>query len=51
MQNNDAVRLSSANEFFLRRDGTNWMRGLLHAGGFQVIRVRDPREEQDVVNL
>ena len=27
------------------------MRGSLHAGGFQVIRVGDPREEQDAVNL
>ena len=51
VQSNDAVRLSYANEFYLRRDGTNWMRGSLHAGGFQVIRVRDPREEQDAVNL
>jgi len=51
VQSNDAVRLSYANEFYLRRDGTNWMRGPLHAGGFQVIRVGDPREEQDAVNL
>jgi len=28
VQSNDAVRLSSANELYLRRDGTNWMRGL-----------------------
>ena len=51
VQSNDAVRLSYANEFYLKRDRTNWMRGSLHAGGFQVIRVRDPREEQDAVNL
>jgi len=51
VQNNDAVRLSSANECFLRRGGTNWMRGPLHADGFQVIRVWDPCEEQDAVNL
>jgi len=50
-QSNDAVRLSSANEFYLKRDGTSWMRGSLEAGGFQVIRVGDPREEQDAVNL
>jgi len=24
-QNNDAVRLSSANDFYLRHDGNNWM--------------------------
>jgi len=47
----DGTSLSSANEFYLKRDGTSWMRGSLHAGGFQVIRVGDPREEQDVVNL
>ena len=39
VQSNDAVRLSYANEFYLKRDGTNWMRGPLHAGDFQVIRV------------
>jgi len=49
-QSNDAVRLSYANEFYLKRDGTNWMRGPLHAGGFQVIRVGNPCEEQDAVN-
>ena len=51
VQSNDAVRLSCANESCLRRDGTNWNRGSLHAGGFQVIHVRDPREEQDAVKL
>ena len=50
-QSNDTVRLSYANEFYLKRDGTNWMRGPLHASGFQVIRVGNPHEEQDVVNL
>jgi len=50
-QGSDAVRLCYANEFYLKRDGTNWMRGPLHVGGFQVIRVGNPREEQDVVNL
>jgi len=50
-QSNDTVRLSYANEFYLKRDATNWMRGPLHSGGFQVIRVGKSREEQDVVNL
>ena len=50
-QSNDAVRLSYANEFYLKRDGTKWMRGPLHASGFQVICVGNPREEQDMVNL
>ena len=51
VQSNHAVILSYANEFYLNRDGTNWMRGPLLAGGFQVIRVGKPREEQDAVNL
>jgi len=38
---NDAVRLSSANEFYLKRDGTSWMRGSLHAGSFQVIQSKN----------
>jgi len=50
-QSNEAARLSYANEFYLKRDGTNWMKGPLHAGGFQVIRVRNPLVEQDAVNL
>jgi len=53
-QDNDAVRLSYANKYFLRHDGTNRMTGPLrplHAGGFQVSHVGDPCEEQDVVNL
>jgi len=33
-QSNEGVRLSYANEFYLKRDGTNWMRGPLHAGRF-----------------
>jgi len=44
-QSNDAVRLSYASEFYLKSDGTNWMRVPLHAGGFQVIRVGNPIEE------
>jgi len=48
---NDAVRLSYANEFYLKRDGTNWMRGPLHAGGFKMICVGNPREEHNAVNL
>jgi len=50
-QDNDAVRLSYANEYFLRLDGSNRMKRPLHARGFQVIHVGDPREEQDAVNL
>jgi len=51
VQSNDAIRLSYANDFYLRHDGTNWMKGSLHVGGFQVIHAGDPREEQDAVNL
>jgi len=42
-QDNDALRLRFLNEYLLRRDGTNWMRGPLHAGGFQVISRWEPR--------
>ena len=35
VQSNDAVRLSYANEFYLKRDGTNWMRRPFHAGVFK----------------
>jgi len=51
VQSNDAVRLSYANEFYLKHDGTIWMRGPLHAGGFQVIRVGNSCKEQEAVNL
>ena len=47
----DALRLSSANEFYLKRDGSNWMRNDLSVGGFRVRGVANPREDQDGVNL
>jgi len=50
-QSIDAVKWSYANEFYLKRDGTNWMGGHLLVGGFRVIRIRNPRKEQDTVNL
>jgi len=31
---NDAAREIYVDEYFLKRDGSNWMRGPLHAGGF-----------------
>ena len=48
-QDNDTVRLSYANEYFIRHGGANRKIGTLHVGGFQLIRVGDPRE--NVVNL
>jgi len=36
LHDNDAVRLSSANHFYLRRDGSNWMRNDLSVGGFRL---------------
>jgi len=50
-QNNDAVRLSSANHFYLRRDGSNWMRNDLSVGGFRVRGIANHRTDQDGVNL
>ena len=50
-QNNNAVRLSSANHFYLRRDGSNWMRNDLSVGGFRVRGMANPSTDQDGVNL
>jgi len=51
LHDNDAVRLSSANEFYLKRDGKNWMRNGLSVGGFRVRGMENPQEGQDGVNL
>jgi len=48
---NDAARLSSGNEFYLRRDGSNWMRNDLYLGGFRVGGMANPGTGQDGVNL
>ena len=49
-QNNNAVRLSSANHFYLRRDGSNWMRNDLSVGGHRVTGMPNPQKDQDGVN-
>jgi len=49
-QNNDAVRLSSENDFYLRRDGSNWMRNDLSVVGHRVTRMANPQKDQDRVN-
>jgi len=51
LHDNDAVRLSYANHFYLRRDGVNWMRNDLSVGGFRVRGMANPRTDQDGVNL
>jgi len=51
LHDNDALRLSSANEFYLKSDGSNWMRNDLSVGGFRVRGVANPREDQDGLNL
>jgi len=51
VHNNDALRLSSANDYYLRRDGANWMRNDLSVGGFRVRGMANPKEDQDGVNL
>jgi len=50
-QNNDALRLSSANEFYLRTDGLNWMRSDLSLGSHKVTGMSNPEADQDCVNL
>jgi len=47
----DAVRLSSANDYYLRRDRANWMRNDLSVGGFRVRGMANPQTDQDGVNL
>jgi len=49
-QNDDTVRLSYANEFYLKRDGSNWMRNDLSAGGHRVTGMANPQLGQDAVN-
>jgi len=51
LHDNDALRLSSANEFYLKRDGTNWMRADLSLGRQRIRGVANPQSEQDPVNL
>jgi len=48
---NDALRLSSANDYYLRRDRANWMRADLSVGGFRVRGMANPQTDQDGVNL
>jgi len=51
LHDNDALRLSSANDYYLKRDGTNWMRNDLSVGGFRVRGMANPQTDQDGVNL
>jgi len=50
-RDNDALRLSSANDYYLRRDGANWMRADLSLGGQRIRGVANPQTDQDSVNL
>jgi len=50
VQSNDAVRLSYANEFYLKRDGSNWIRNDLSLGGHRVTGMANPQLDQDAVN-
>ena len=45
-QRNDAVRVSSANHFYLRRDGSNWMRNDLSLGGHRVTGMANPKRSR-----
>ena len=48
---NDALRLSSANDYYLKRDWTNWMGADLSLGGRRIRGVANPQTDQDGVNL
>ena len=50
-QYNDALWLSSANQFYLRRDGLNWMQSDLSLGSHKVTGMSKPEADQDGVNL
>jgi len=48
---NDAHRLRSANDYYLRRDRATWMRNDLSVGGLRVRGMANPQTDQDGVNL
>ena len=50
VQSNDTVRLSYANEFYLKHDRSNWMRNDLSVGGHRVTGMANPQLDQDAVN-
>ena len=51
LHDNDALFLSSANDYYLIRDGANWMRPDLSLGGRRIGGVANPQTDQDGVNL
>jgi len=50
LHGNDVLRLSSANDYYLRRDGASWMRADLSLGGQRIRGVANPQTDQDGVN-
>jgi len=51
LHDNDALRLSSANDYYLRLDGANGMRADLSLGGRRIRGLANPQTDQDSVNL
>ena len=49
-QDNDAVRLRFVNDYFLKRDRSNWMRNDLSVGGHRVTGMANLQSDQDAVN-
>jgi len=49
-QDNNAVRLRFVNEYFLKRDGSKWMRNDLSVGDHRVTGMANPQSDQDAVN-
>jgi len=44
----DAICLNSGNEYYLRRDGSNWMRNDLSLGGFRAREMRTQNSNKTV---
>ena len=51
LHDNDALRPSSANDYYLRLDGANGMRADLSLGGRRIRGLANPQTDQDSVNL
>jgi len=51
LHDNDALRLSSANHYSLRRDEDSWMRADLSLCGRRIRGMANPQTDQDGVNL
>jgi len=51
LHDNDTLRLSSANDYYLRRDRANWMHADVSLDGRRIRGVANPQTDQDDVNV